>query len=98
MPARRSLVVRAPAELDALTARGFRDELGELLVTGADTLVVDMSDVVFLDSSGMGALVAVQRLASQHNVSLLLRGVKPKVRSSLRLAGLLEVLHVQPEE
>lgn len=94
MPARRPLVVRAPAELDAVSAPAFRDELGGLLVTGADTLVVDMSDVVFLDSSGMGALVAVQRLAARHKVTLLLREVKPNVASSLRLAGLLDVLRV----
>ena len=94
MPARRPLVVRAPAELDAVSAPGFRDELGLLVVTGVATIVVDMSDVVFLDSSGMGALVAAHRLATRNDVALSLRDVRPNVAAALRIAGLADTLHV----
>lgn len=89
-----SAVVRAPTELDALSAPGFRDHLATLLSYGAESLVVEMHDVTFIDSSGMGALVAARKLAAERGGGLRLHGVGDKVAASLRLAGLTEFLGV----
>jgi len=47
---------RPVGELDAYTVSGFRDALGRL--TSAQKLVIDLSGVPFLDSAGLGALIA----------------------------------------
>jgi anti-sigma B factor antagonist len=92
------LVVRAPAELDIETAPGFRDELGIVLSVGEGaTLVVDMTETAFIDSSGMGALVAVAKLAGERHGALALRGVRPPVLTALRLASLVDVLDASVE-
>ncbi len=91
------MVVRAPAELDVVTAPGFRDELAMLLSHGAHALVIDMSDTEFVDSSGMGALVGARKLAAARGGSLSMIGVAPKVAGSLRFAGLTEFLGVDVE-
>jgi anti-sigma B factor antagonist len=92
------LVVRAPEELDVQTAPDFRDELGIVLSIGEGaTIVVDMSDTTFIDSSGMGALVAVAKLAGERRGAVALRGVRPAVLSALRLASLVEVLDASVE-
>lgn len=97
MPGSRPLVVPAPRELDAATAPAFRDELGLFVTSGVAEIVVDMSGVTFLDSSGMGALVAVQRVAAERCVRVTLRGVRPNVHAALRVAGLVDVL-LAPDE
>ena len=87
-------VVRAPAELDALSAPDFRDHLAMLLTHGAESIVVEMHDVTFIDSSGMGALVAACKLATERGGRLCLHGVGARVAASLRLAGLTDFLGV----
>jgi len=48
-------VCRPVGELDAFTVGGFRDKLAGL---GSDSgLVIDLTDVPFMDSAGLGALI-----------------------------------------
>src|SRR5687767_4030064 len=88
------LVVRAPPELDALSAPGFRDQLAFLLVHGAPALVIDMRDTTFVDSSGMGALVAARKLTMEQGIEMSLHGVAPVVATALRFSGLTVFLRV----
>jgi anti-sigma B factor antagonist len=51
------------ASLDLEAAARFRDRLHELIEAGHRNLVIDLSEVSFIDSSGLGALVsALKRL------------------------------------
>lgn len=53
---------------------------------------VDMSAVTFLDSSGIGVLVAAQRAAAAHGTSLMLREPGPMIRMVLQIAHLEDAL------
>lgn len=60
-----SLVLRAAGpRLDAGIAISFKDAFRAALTPGAHEVVLDLSAVEFLDSSGLGALVAVMKLVS----------------------------------
>jgi anti-sigma B factor antagonist len=49
------VVCRPVGELDAYTVSSFRDAVGRI---PADTrLVIDLSEVVFIDSAGLGAII-----------------------------------------
>ena len=63
-------LVQLRGDLDAHTAPELRAQLLELLRAGDRQLVVDLDDVEFMDSSGLGVLVAVRRRL-QHNDGLL---------------------------
>lgn len=53
-------VVRPGTErVTAANAKTFKDEIVALIDAGATQLVIDFSEVSFLDSSGLGALVGV---------------------------------------
>lgn len=73
------------------------DALREVLRTVVETpnisrIDVDMSAVAFLDSSGIGVLVAGQRAAAKRGISLMLRDPGPMVRMVLQVANLEAVL------
>ncbi|WP_432972363.1 STAS domain-containing protein [Dactylosporangium sp. CA-233914] len=62
-------VVTASGELDVATAPQLRAYLHKLVDNGASTLVVDLSDVGFLDSTTLGVLISVhKRLAETAGV------------------------------
>jgi len=56
-------VLVVQGEFDVLTAPRVRDRLLELLGAGRRRVVVDLEGVEFLDSSGLGALVAGLKMA-----------------------------------
>jgi anti-sigma B factor antagonist len=56
-------VCRPIGELDAYTVGQFRESLGEL--ASRPKLLIDMSDVPFVDSAGLGALIGGIRRARE---------------------------------
>jgi anti-sigma B factor antagonist len=53
------LVVRVEEKrIDASKAPAFKDEMTRCIETGQNQIVLDLSQVDFIDSSGLGALVS----------------------------------------
>jgi anti-anti-sigma factor len=55
-------VLRVSGELDLMTSPVLRQRVHDAVAEGHHSLVVDLSDVFFCDSSGVGVLVAARRL------------------------------------
>jgi anti-sigma B factor antagonist len=77
------------AQSDKVVARG--ESLLQTAVAG-QRLVIDMSKVRFIDSSGLSGLLRLRRLAEQRGVGVSLRAVPDQVAALLRLAGIDQVL------
>ena len=59
-----NVVLRLAGELDLLAAPEFKEQLARV-VPGAERLVIDLSEVEFIDSAGMGLLCsALKRMQS----------------------------------
>jgi anti-sigma B factor antagonist len=58
-------VARPSGRLDLMTASKLKRALGDAVADGRQRLVVDMEEVSYLDSSGLGALVGVLKTARQ---------------------------------
>lgn len=72
------------SRLDARAAVVFKDRMKHTLEAGQDRVVLDLSDVVFLDSSGLGAVVAATRFL-RPGQALELAGLTPAVGRVFRL-------------
>jgi anti-anti-sigma factor len=55
-------VLRVAGELDLVTSPVLRQRVHEAVAQGRHHLVLDLSDVLFCDSSGVGVLIAARRL------------------------------------
>ncbi|MFK8910602.1 STAS domain-containing protein [Streptomyces sp. YS-3] len=55
-------VVRVRGELDLVTSPQVRHMVHEVVAAGRHDLVLDLSGVLFCDSSGVGVLIASRRL------------------------------------
>ncbi|WP_430465580.1 STAS domain-containing protein [Tabrizicola sp.] len=80
------LVIRAMKDrIDAASAIQFKDRMRELTVNStAPRVVFDMSNIAFLDSSGLGAVVAVLKALSPDR-KLELSGLTGTVQKVFRL-------------
>ena len=79
-------VVTLYGELDAATSDGLADALVE---ASGSTLVVDLSDLTFMDSSGIGALVVARnRVLANGLGQLVITRPTAIVRAALEIVGL----------
>lgn len=86
------LVVHAPAELDSASAPELRDGVAALFASGVRHLVIDMANTTFVDSSGIGALIALTKRARTIGVQLEVRNVGHTAATTFRVSGAASVL------
>ena len=70
--------------IDAASAIRFKDRMRELTEGGAGPVVLDMGEVDFIDSSGLGAIVSAMKVLGPDR-RLELAGLTPKVMKVFRL-------------
>ncbi|MGC5022376.1 STAS domain-containing protein [Micromonospora sp. DT47] len=85
--------IRVHGEMDVATAGLVHDAvIAALTSDSVRRVVLDVADLTFIDSSGMGTLVACQRAVEVRGGALRLENLTPPVRRQLFAAGLLGLL------
>jgi anti-sigma B factor antagonist len=93
-----TVVIELRGELDVAVNDALRDVLVDTITTRRPPcLVVNMKHVVFIDSTGMSALLAGYHAAKNADVGYEVRDMAPFVEQQLRVTGLLEVLAPRPD-
>jgi anti-sigma B factor antagonist len=92
----RTVVSLKEERLDAHNSGDLRDRILKLLETGDIQLVVDLSEVRFIDSSGLGALLSGYKNATLRSGTFVLAGLQPRVQSMFELTRLHRVFEIYP--
>jgi anti-sigma B factor antagonist len=92
-----TVVLDLRGELDVAVNEALRDVLEQTIrVQRPPAVVINMRYVTFVDSTGMGALVAGLKAARERQMRFVVREVAPFVEKQLRIAGLYETLVAGP--
>ena len=86
------VVLRVEGELDIGTVPVFVAAVDEVLAAGNDVVLLDLEDLTFIDSSGVGAYVAAFRRARSAGRSLSVGRRSPFVHRVLQISGVEEAL------
>ena len=85
----RTLTATPTCEIDHHTAKFIREKIDKALFrTGAEILVLDFSEVRFMDSSGIGLVMGRYRNLQKLNAQLHITGTSPQITKVMRLAGI----------
>lgn len=87
--------VEVHGEVDAHSATELDQGLSAVVLSGEVNLILDLLGVDFMDSTGMRAVVAAQKMVNDREGSLRLVNVHPTVRRALAYAGLVDHLEIQ---
>ena len=91
------MVVRCvEPRLDALVAIKFKDGFHDLVGSDSTRFILDLSNVLFLDSSGLGAVVAVYKLLGSDR-TLDLVGLTSAVERVFKLTRMDSVFAIYPD-
>lgn len=92
-------VLALTGELDLDSVGRLRERAQEQVTAGkAKVLVLDMSGLSFIDSSGLGLLIDLRRLAMGAGVAFELRQVPPGPARVIAIAGLTETFGIGSSE
>lgn len=80
--------------LDAHNSGDLKAEMQRLFDADNKNLLIDLKDVRFIDSSGLGALVSGFKNAISHQGSLKLASLQPQVKSMFELTRLHRVFEI----
>ena len=80
-------VLRVSGEMDLVTSPVLRQRVHDAVADGRHSLVLDLSEVLFCDSSGVGVLIATRRL---------IRSCQGRLRLILPAQGAADALPRQP--
>jgi len=81
--------------LDAAVALAFKDKVRSLVAHGGARITLDLSPVDFMDSSGLGAVIAIFK-SMPAGRSLVLAGLSPNVERVFRLTRMDKVMTIIP--
>jgi len=82
--------------LDMASAPAFRERVKQLVESGSLRLIVDLGEVSFVDSSGLGAVIGGLKVARQAGGDLRIARANEQVKLVLELTSLNRLL--QPYE
>ena len=87
-------VVSVGGEIDVYTAPKLREQIVQLVEDGQYHLVIDMEDVEFLDSTGLGVLVGGLKRVRAHDGTLRLVCTQERILKIFRITGLTKVFPI----
>lgn len=87
-------IVDVSGILDGKRGNDLRREIGDIVASGAQIVLIDLHDVTFMDSSGLGALVSAQRLVKTSGGKLFLCSVKDQVKMLFDLTKMSRVFEI----
>lgn len=89
-------ILAVRGDVDIATAPAMRTRLLEAINSGVPQVVVDLSDVDFMDSTGLGVLVGALKRMRQREGSLAVVLPDGPVHKIFEVTGLLDVFGVVP--
>jgi anti-sigma B factor antagonist len=89
-----TLVFRLRGSLDLATAPTVRAALSDAADKGSHNLIVDLTQLEFLDSTGLGVLIGAHRRAAERGGSLRLVVQDGPISRLLNITGLIAVFSV----
>jgi anti-sigma B factor antagonist len=90
-------VISASGEIDLFAAPELRDRFLATVTAGHRLVIIDLSDVTFMDSSGLAVLVTAYKRLLTAGGRLRVSGAGSATRSALAISGLDRIIETYPD-
>ncbi len=89
-----AVVVAVAGELDALSAPQLDEHLTEVLAESPSLVVMDLTEVDFLDSTGLGVLIKALTHLRETGGELAVVATSPRILKVLTITGMDQIMSV----
>lgn len=91
-------VLRLEGYVDAHTFTEFEEELTRLVEGGQYNLLLDLEKLTYINSTGLGLLMATFRQVRQHGGDLVIAKMSDKITNIFNLLGFSRLISTYPTE
>lgn len=92
IPKQKMVVMRMSGEIDHHTSKGMRDALEtELKRSGAVNIALDLGNVTFMDSSGIGVIIGRYKTVSALGGKIIIYNASDQIQRLLRMSGMQKI-------
>lgn len=95
---RKALIVRLKGELDHHTAETVKAKMEEAIFRGAAHIILNMKELVFMDSSGLGVILGRYKQITSKGGRMIVCDVSPAVYRLFEMSGLFKILTIEDNE
>lgn len=88
-------IVILSGEIDAYTAPKLKDTLVPLTTEPEQTVEVNLGDVSYMDSTGLGVFISALKSTKENNSHMKLVDLQKRVYRLFNITGLIEVMDVK---
>ncbi|NLY79733.1 MAG: STAS domain-containing protein [Lysinibacillus sp.] len=82
-------------EIDTFTAPALREELEAITIKEKATVELDLSKVTFMDSTGLGVIIAFYKKVLRENANLKLVHLSARLTRLFEITGLSELMDIE---
>lgn len=91
------LQVKLTGEIDAYTAPQLRESLLPSAEKAGMKMVIDLSEVSYMDSTGLGVFVGLFKKMRENDGNLILIGLTERLKRLFDITGLADVMDINTE-
>lgn len=91
-------VIELGGELDAYTCSRFREAVIEVIQNGHTNIIINMEDVEYIDSSGLGTLVGGLKRVSEQKGTIAIICASTQIKKVFEITGLERVFPIYHNE
>ena len=91
-------ILRLEGYVDAHTFTEFEEELTKLVENGQHHLLLDLEKLTYINSTGLGLLMATFRQVRQYSGDLVIAKMSDKITNIFNLLGFSRLIHTYPTE
>jgi anti-sigma B factor antagonist len=97
IPTATVILLAFTGDLDAPITPLLTAQIDDAVDLAPTSLVIDLSQVDFIDSSALGVLIHAHNLCEAYSITLILRSPSPRVQRLLELSGTLILFTIDDE-
>ncbi|WP_078429412.1 STAS domain-containing protein [Alkalihalobacterium alkalinitrilicum] len=91
-------LLRLSGEVDAFTAPKLREVLIPLTEESGMKIIVDLADVDYIDSTGLGIFIGALKSTHNYESHIQLQGLSSRLQRLFKITGLDEVIDIETQE
>jgi stage II sporulation protein AA (anti-sigma F factor antagonist) len=92
------LIVNIEGDLDLHTAEHFKQQVDEKITAGNHNLILNFTQVNFVDSSGIGAILSKYKQLNNLGGKLVIANISPQIKRIFEVSGILRVIDIYSSE
>ena len=83
-----SVIITITGDIDAYHSAKLKEEMSNYIKTDESSIILDLSNVPYIDSAGLGTLVSILRETRNIKKSLKLIGLRPNIKRIFEMTRL----------